>query len=295
MARTGVTLADVSAAADQLVAAGERPSTERVRLALGRGSPNTIGPLLEQWWTHLSERLSRRLSIPGLPAPVAAAFAEAWERALAAGQAHAEAQVAPERAAVAAVLAAAEETLAQHRAHLAALEGQVREAQAATQGLQTALSISERRAVELQRELEAQSVAAQVLAQQSDAAEARARDAAAAAEADRTAAARERESLQSLLRQVEDRAYSEVDRVRQELKAIKAQLATAAREHAGALRASEQARRGVQTELARAGRTIASLEARLARADHKKPPGSKPGRKTTARPVKRSAGIAVER
>ncbi len=78
MARTGVTQADVSDAADQLVAAGERPTTERVRLRLGRGSPNTVGPMLEQWWNDLAERLQGRLALPELPETVAAAFAETW-------------------------------------------------------------------------------------------------------------------------------------------------------------------------------------------------------------------------
>lgn len=53
----GVQQADVWAAADALLAQGQRPTIERVRLHLGRGSPNTVGPLLEGWFAALGERL----------------------------------------------------------------------------------------------------------------------------------------------------------------------------------------------------------------------------------------------
>lgn len=46
MAR-GITESDVHAAADQLVAAGERPTIERIRAHLGTGSPNTVLRWLE--------------------------------------------------------------------------------------------------------------------------------------------------------------------------------------------------------------------------------------------------------
>ncbi|WP_415750910.1 DNA-binding protein, partial [Escherichia coli] len=53
MAR-GVQETEVFEAADALLGAGERPTVERVRLRLGRGSPNTIGPLLDAWWAQLA-------------------------------------------------------------------------------------------------------------------------------------------------------------------------------------------------------------------------------------------------
>lgn len=55
MAR-GVTEQDVFTAADRLLVRGERPTIERVRLEIGRGSPNTINPLLDSWWLCLSKR-----------------------------------------------------------------------------------------------------------------------------------------------------------------------------------------------------------------------------------------------
>lgn len=59
MAR-GITEADVLEAADALLARGERPTIERVRQELGRGSPNTVNRHLDVWWTSLSQRVQGR-------------------------------------------------------------------------------------------------------------------------------------------------------------------------------------------------------------------------------------------
>ncbi len=48
---------DVSHAADTLLRAGNRPTVEKIRTKLGRGSPNTINPMLDTWWKTLSARL----------------------------------------------------------------------------------------------------------------------------------------------------------------------------------------------------------------------------------------------
>jgi hypothetical protein len=280
MARTGVTFADVSSAADQLVAAGERPSTERVRLALGRGSPNTIAPLLERWWTQLMQRLHAREALPGVPDEVAAAFAHAWAAALAAGQAHAEGLVAPERAALADVLAKAEAQTAARAADLARLEAELQRARVATEGTNTALTISEQRVGDLQRELAAMTDTAQAVSQQREAAEARVLALTTQRDAERTAAAKERDALQTLLKQVEDRAYGEVDRTRQEHKALKAQLVTQARVHASALRASEQQRRAAEAALASAQRDLARRPpAKVPRRASAPKPATSPGRR----------------
>ena len=54
----GTGAADVALAADALLREGLRPTIERVRGKLGRGSPNTINPLLDLWWKGLAARLS---------------------------------------------------------------------------------------------------------------------------------------------------------------------------------------------------------------------------------------------
>jgi hypothetical protein len=46
----GVQQDDVSQACDALWLEGIRPTNERTRQKLGRGSPNTIGPILAAWW-----------------------------------------------------------------------------------------------------------------------------------------------------------------------------------------------------------------------------------------------------
>lgn len=59
MAR-GITEQDVLEAADALLARGERPTIERVRQELGRGSPNTVNRHLDAWWVSLAQRMQGR-------------------------------------------------------------------------------------------------------------------------------------------------------------------------------------------------------------------------------------------
>ena len=56
-AARGITPADVDRAADSLLREGQRPTIEKVGLKIGRGSPNTINPLLDRWWSRLAGRL----------------------------------------------------------------------------------------------------------------------------------------------------------------------------------------------------------------------------------------------
>ncbi|WP_157792992.1 DNA-binding protein [Bordetella genomosp. 8] len=80
-----ITELDVHAAADALLREGERPTIERVRLKLGRGSPNTITGFLNSWFAGLGQRLAGG-GHGGLPDPVARLSQELWRAALA--QAH---------------------------------------------------------------------------------------------------------------------------------------------------------------------------------------------------------------
>ncbi|OZI18884.1 hypothetical protein CAL26_14490 [Bordetella genomosp. 9] len=80
-----ITELDVHAAADALLREGERPTIERVRLKLGRGSPNTITGFLNSWFAGLGQRLVG--SGPDeVPDAVARLSRELWRVALA--QAH---------------------------------------------------------------------------------------------------------------------------------------------------------------------------------------------------------------
>ena len=82
----GVQESDVWAAADALIAQGLRPTIERVRQHIGRGSPNTVSPMLETWFATLG----RRLGVAGeqdpsvlqsVPDPVQRMAQELWETA----------------------------------------------------------------------------------------------------------------------------------------------------------------------------------------------------------------------
>ena len=53
----GIQEADVWAAADALLAEGHKPTIEKVRLHMGRGSPNTVAPMLDAWFSTLGARL----------------------------------------------------------------------------------------------------------------------------------------------------------------------------------------------------------------------------------------------
>lgn len=82
----GVQQDDVWAAADALIAQGLRPTIERVRLKIGRGSPNTVSPMLEAWFATLGPRLGvvagAQEGAGKLPAPVQQAMGKLWDAAL---------------------------------------------------------------------------------------------------------------------------------------------------------------------------------------------------------------------
>ncbi len=93
----GVPENDVFAAADAVLARGERPTVERVRQELGRGSPARVGALLDQWWEQLAARLRGETRLPGLPAEVAQAFMAIWQQATTLAQGVAEQALAGQR------------------------------------------------------------------------------------------------------------------------------------------------------------------------------------------------------
>lgn len=78
----GVPEHEVFAAADAVLARGERPTVERVRLELGRGSPARVGGLLDEWWGRLAQRLRGETRLPSLPVEVSQAFVAVWQQAI---------------------------------------------------------------------------------------------------------------------------------------------------------------------------------------------------------------------
>jgi len=98
----GVQQEEVWAAADALIAAGERPTIERVRLKIGRGSPNTVSPMLESWFATLAPRLGVAASgsqpaEEGTPKELHQALNGVWAATVAAARDKANKALAPER------------------------------------------------------------------------------------------------------------------------------------------------------------------------------------------------------
>ena len=96
----GVPEADVFAAADRVLERGQRPTVERVRLELGRGSPARVGHLLETWWDALAKRLAGQTRLPALPTTASATFTELWRVAMEEARAVALRELEGQRAAI---------------------------------------------------------------------------------------------------------------------------------------------------------------------------------------------------
>ena len=132
----GIQEADVWGAADVLLSKGLRPTIERVREQIGRGSPNTVAPMLERWFGSLSQRIVGGAAPPagndadGVPVSVRNAMRLLWETA------RREAEQSQEKA-----LVEARDTL---RAKETALEGkQVELVQRETAFLETRVSLDQ--------------------------------------------------------------------------------------------------------------------------------------------------------
>lgn len=242
----GVQMEEVWAAADAVLALGERPTIERVRLQLGRGSPNTVGPMLDGWFGSLAKRLQAPADpadlangpadaeIP-LPGPVIRAAKTLWGRALQHADERAVDQFAQARTALEAQaesLRHAQEELAREqqrlddRSEAYALAMQARDAQIAELA---------RQAQELQQQLQAsqqllettRSEGAQL--RQATDAERRRHE---AKDAEHQA---ERSRLEERAQAQERRLNAEVDRARQESKRLSLQLEADGKKAAKAL------------------------------------------------------------
>ncbi|MEB0060192.1 DNA-binding protein [Variovorax sp. LG9.2] len=188
----GVQQDDVSEACDALWLEGIRPTNERTRQKLGRGSPNTIGPMLDAWWKQ-KMALSTGTGpasveqILGFPSPVLDSMRELWQSALRHSERIAEVgietarvQLQEDRAALQASEVALgerersleasrssmEETLATTRAALTAAQRQTVDLEAQRSALtgqldetRTALALSVRRIDAMRLESEAHSAA----------------------------------------------------------------------------------------------------------------------------------------
>lgn len=222
MAR-GITQEQVSAAADALVTAGERPTVEKIRAQLGTGSPNTVTRMLDTWRGALATRLSQVLALPELPADVGRAFTEVWRLAMTQAGSLAEAALSQEQNA----LLAAQSSLTQERK---IWEIAIAEAQGQAQSADQAREVAETRLEDIQRLVEQQAGQLAELMQQRDGLQQRVEQLAEAVDTHKSAVTAEREAQATHVRAVEDRAHTEIDRAREETKTLRATLRQKERE-----------------------------------------------------------------
>lgn len=215
----GVPEIDVFAAADAVLARGERPTVERVRQELGRGSPARVGGLLDQWWEQLAGRLRGETRLPGLPADVAQAFVAIWQQATVLAQGLAEQSLASqrqileeERAHAAGIEDAARQDVAQYRHQAAA-------ALAEQQSAERRLADLERLLNQGQRQIEDLTLQRDGLKDERDAGRARIQELERQLLTNRYEAEQARSAHEVYVRGVEERAHREVDRAREESKA----------------------------------------------------------------------------
>lgn len=149
----GIQYEDVARAADALLHEGMRPTIERIRQQIGRGSPNTVSPMLEQWFSGLGKRLNGAGSehshpcSPGQGVQVPDALLQMaqalWQRAASEAQVQSELQCAEERASLASQARKLHEAQAQLDAREMALNERVK-------ALETALRVCQQQLADSQ-------------------------------------------------------------------------------------------------------------------------------------------------
>lgn len=287
----GVPETDVFAAADAVLARGERPTVERVRIELGRGSPARVGQLLEQWWERLAQRLKGHSLLPELPGDVAQTFAEAWRLALVQAETTARAMLTEEQNA----LFAAQTSLTQERKlwEIALAEAQTHAAEQTAQRVQAEAQLRERQA--LVDQLEAQRID---LLRQRDRLQGQLDQQAVELDTLRV----ERTTAQEHLHALEDRAHQQVDHARQETKALQQRLERDALEHSkrvtqltGQQEALRAAMRDAEQATAHQAGRVAALEATIAQWRNRPLPAPRPSRKTVKAVTKSAASPARTR
>jgi septal ring factor EnvC (AmiA/AmiB activator) len=216
----GITQEQVNAAADALVAAGDKPTVEKIRQALGTGSPNTVTRMLDTWRGTLAQRLQEVIKLPDVPPEAGQAFAEVWRLAVAHAETLARAALAEEQNA----LFAAQTSLTQERKlwEIALAEAQANVADIAAKLAQAEVQWRERQT--LVEQLEAQR---RDLMHQRDRLQAQFEQQRVELDALRT----ERHAQQEHIRTMEDRTHQQVDQARQEIKSLQQRLEREQRDH----------------------------------------------------------------
>jgi septal ring factor EnvC (AmiA/AmiB activator) len=286
--RKGITQEQVSQAADAIVAAGENPTVEKIRQALGTGSPNTVTRMLESWRVALAQRLQEVITLPEVPPEAGQAFAEVWRLAVAHADTFAHLALTEERNALFAdqtslaqerklweiALAEARANVAENTTKLVQIEAQARERQALVVQLEAQCADLLEQRNRLQHQLDLQNVELASLHA-------------------------ERGATHEHLRLVEDRAHRQVDHARQEIKALQQRVQREQREYDKRITQltaqQEELRATVRTaeqQAAHHAGQVVAMEANLNRwrsqAAASKRAGSKPASTAKAKPRHRA-------
>jgi DNA repair exonuclease SbcCD ATPase subunit len=278
----GITQEQVDVAADALVAAGEKPTVEKIRQALGTGSPNTVTRMLEVWRGALAQRLQNVITLPEVPAEAGQAFAEVWRLAITHAETFARSALAEDQNA----LFAAQTSLAQERKlwEIALAEAQTQMTEQTAQRGQAEAQLRERQA--LVDQLEAQRID---LLRQRDRLQEQLDQQAADLDTLRT----ERTTAQAHWQALEDRAHQQVDHARQEAKALQQRLERDAFEHGKRMahltdqhEALRTAVRDAEQATAHQAGRVAALEATIAQWRSRPMPAPRPSRKATKKATK---------
>jgi hypothetical protein len=249
---------EVFAAADAVLARGERPTVERVRLELGRGSPARVGSLLDQWWARLAERMSGETRLPALPAEVSQAFVAVWQQAIHLAQGVAEQAMAEQSKVLIAERERVAEVEDQARQDSAQFRQQAAEALAGRQAAELRLADLDLLLAQRQTQVEDLQQQREGLLHERREAQQHTQMLQQDLQALRLKAEQERVAQEGYVRGVEDRAHREVDRAREEGKAITAQFQILGRQ------VEQQQRRleSIQSELSQTQQRAAAQQAR---------------------------------
>lgn len=272
----GVQQSEVWAAADTLLAEGVRPTIERVRQKLGRGSPNTVAPMLETWFATLGPRLGLAAGddegrTQGLPMAVQQAFQSIWSTALATAALQAQEDIAAQRQALdverqslQSALEDLDRQLAAAKLHeaslqqaLAATQRHLEESAAKASQLETAVRQGEQELATTRRSL------AELVQERN--ADRRRHD------AQLSALAQDQRRQLDLSTETERRHFQEIDRLRQSLKKALQDNVVQESRHEKALKKSEEANHTLGIKFRDAELEVAGLRERAiasqARAD----------------------------
>ena len=306
----GVQMEDVWGAADAVLQQGERPTIERVRFQLGRGSPNTVGPMLDSWYATLGKRLQTggapfdpatgspsETEESALPPAVLRAAKTLWGRAQQNAQEAADAALETQKAALQIEVATLEEERVRFAEEKRLFVERKVALEAALQAKDQQIIQSTRQQEELQRMLNAKAGEAEALqvdlSKQRAALEAMRQFTQAKDEEHR----KERERIETRSTAQERRLLSEVDRARQAAKQVESQLESAQKQFGKALAEAEerielldQQTTTLQEEGAKLKRELQTSQEALAKALEKSldrsDDESSPGENVPARPSK---------